>query len=136
MTKTTCGPLYKQALEAFTDRSPKQIRLFAAGFVVGQAEKIYLGACRAAMFRPSKEYQEMLWEHTTTAAALYGLAVMMLDDEIWIVKPEWAASIKSLKDFERNSMAWHKLRARMCGVPEEEIDDQFHLRPGAVERCD
>jgi hypothetical protein len=60
MHAMTCGELFRDAMQSHTDMSPEQIRVFAAGYVTGQAEKIYLGACAAAMFRPSPEHYDML----------------------------------------------------------------------------
>ena len=42
--KTTCGTIYRDALFQYTHGDPEKVRIFAAGFVHGQGEKIYLGA--------------------------------------------------------------------------------------------
>jgi len=53
MSAPTCGTHYLKLLKVFTELDPERVRYFAAGFVCGQAEKIHLGACPAAMFRPN-----------------------------------------------------------------------------------
>lgn len=74
--KTTCGPMYKAGLSQFAGDDPDKIRIFAAGFVSGQCEKVYLGACRAAMFRPSLERSAMLLEVVHDMGQRYGLNVV------------------------------------------------------------
>ena len=51
-TKTTCGLLYQQARAAVLALPQAGVDLYAAGFANGHAEKVYLGACLACMFRP------------------------------------------------------------------------------------
>jgi hypothetical protein len=139
--RQTCGPLYKAGLESFTGMDPKLVPIFAAGFVTGQAEKIFLGACRAAMFRPSEEWQHMLIGTVLQIATRYGLHVATIStsigDEIWI-----AADIGTMLEIQRlpklpeNSPEWHFKRGCLCGISERKLDLQFHKRDGYGERCD
>jgi hypothetical protein len=138
MLKRTCGPLYNEGMLAYC-KNVEEERLFAAGFVSGQAEKVYLGACRAAMFRPSPEKRDMLIEVVVEVAKRYDLAVDYLLDEIWILRrtreDQWAL-FSRLQDEEVNSPIWHTWRAYLCGVPAEEVDLDFHKRKGFGEKCD
>lgn len=136
----TCGPLYKAGIESFTGMDPEKIPLFAAGFVSGQAEKIYLKACQAAMFRPSGEHHEMVWRIVLEVAGRYGLFVQKLETsrgvELWLCSsPIVAQSIRNLPRPE-NSPEWHEARGMLCGVPRHQIDYEFHERAGYGERCD
>lgn len=139
-SKTTCGPFYKDALAKYAGDSPEAIKIFAAGFVSGQAEKVYLGACRAAMFRPSQDRYGMLIETVNEVASRYGLKVITpvgSKMEIWICRPIWANDVQMLLGkFVEDSPAWHSKRAWLCGVPDREIDYDFHLREGHGQPCD
>lgn len=128
--------MYKNAIESFCGDDPDKIRLFAAGFVNGQSEKVYLGACQAAMFRPSHDRRDMLMEIVENAAIRYGLAVVIVRAEIWICRLASFNTVQQLKSLEENSAAWHQLRGQLCGVPEIEIDVTFHHRSGYGQRCD
>jgi hypothetical protein len=137
----TCGPLYKVGLEQFTGMDPALIPVFAAGFVSGEAEKIYLGACRAAMFRPSEEWFKVVFDICLKVGHRYGLQVRILPfnrgREIWVVRDtEVGDAILKMQTVEENSEEWHEIRGRLCGVPGHKIDYQFHEREGFGERCD
>lgn len=140
--KPTCGPLYKSGLERFTGMDPALMPIFAAGFVSGEAEKVYLGACRAAMFRPSdQEWAEKLLVIIEDVAARYGLLIEMLQtsrgSEIWLCRDEITATIvRTLPDMKENSGQWHEHRGYLCGVPIPELDFRFHERSGYGECCD
>lgn len=137
MNKPTCGPMYKEALERYAGDDAELIRIFAAGFVSGQAEKVYLGACRAAMFRPSQDRYGMLIETVRDVAQRYGLTVVEgigSQNEIWVCRPDDAELVRGQMQYPENSPPWHVHRATLCGV--DEIDVRFHLRAGSGERCD
>lgn len=138
MNKTTCGPLYFEGVKKYAGDNRASIRLFAAGFVSGEAEKVYLGACKAAMFRPSPEYQPMVQSIVFDVSRRYSLKVAALEpDEIWLLRDADAAQLfQNLKEVERDSPMWHWIRGTLCGVPVNEIDAQFHERKGYGERCD
>lgn len=146
--KPTCGPLFAEALRLFTgldsDRGmadEERVRLFAVGFMTGQAEKIYLGACTAAMFRASPEYRLFALAALTNLSAIYGLEVSVFErpeiaDEIWLHRPSARAELGQLSQLAVNSTEWHALRGKLCGVPDAEIDPLFHERRGYREPCD
>lgn len=139
--KPTCGPLYKAGLEEFTGLDPDKTPLFAAGFMSGQAEKIYLGACRAAMFRPSAEYLPVIREILQKIADRYHLWIESLNtaqgEELWLcADPRVATEIRQLADIKENCGAWHLKRGILCGVPLKKIDTDFHHRDGYGKRCD
>lgn len=134
--KRTCGPLYQEQLSLYTGGDSKFIKVFAAGFISGQAEKVYLGACSAAMFRPSAENFEIVSDIVQQVRTQYGLMAYVLIDEIWICKPEYFDRVKSLKTIPVNSPSWHLMRGLLTGVPMNDIDLEFHLRKGYGEPCD
>jgi hypothetical protein len=142
MNKPTCGPLYKDALGKYAGTDPDKIRLFAAGFVSGQAEKVYLGACRAAMFRPSADRLAMILDVIRDVANRYNLHIFhgacQTFDEIWLCRnvDVWHNLQELYATYVYNSPAWHAFRAELCGIPAEELDEAFHLRAGHGERCD
>ena len=122
----------------YSDTSERQYA-FAVGFATGQAEKVHLGVCRAAMFRPSKELFEWYLGEVKQIAENYSLQVSVLacDNsetpfEIWIHNGpigEWLS-------FEINSPDWHRARAKACGIPEDKVDVNYHLKSGYGKRCD
>ena len=138
-TKPTCGPMYKSALEKYCGGDPQKIHLFAAGFVSGEAEKVYLGACSAAMFRPSQDRMGMLSEIVEDVCQRYGL--VSFDGgrgELWICRnmDVWEALREMHAMVPANSEEWHRRRAELCGIPLGEVDVNFHERAGHGERCD
>jgi hypothetical protein len=138
--KPTCGVLYMETMHEFGRGSEAEARAFAAGHVSGQAEKVYLGACGGAMFRPQPENFDWLLDVVSRIASRYGLRVQVLpcetpDDrkkEIWISRNKVGAWLK----FPPNSEQWHILRGVTCGIPLDEIDWRFHERPGYGQPCD
>ena len=138
---TTCGPLYKAGLEDFTGMDPELIPVFVAGFVSGQAEKIYLGACQAAKFWPSNKWRDTVVEIVTKVADRYGLYRAFLHasrgDEVWLcLSPAVVESVESLGNVDENSSLWHERRGLLCGIPAYQIDFCFHERIGHNEPCD
>jgi hypothetical protein len=143
--KPTCGELYKDAFTRHVS-GPVSLRAFTAGFVTGQAEKVYLGACRATMFRPSAEYHQTVEEAVTDTAMRYGLFTVRLDygipdhpvNEFWLCRTaEDAGKVGNMAlRFEVNSVEWHQERATLCGVPDTEVDVRYHERSGYGERAD
>ena len=136
----SCGQLYREALAAFGIDTPEHTRLFASGFVCGQAEKICLGACEAAMFRPSLEYGEIIEDAITAACKIYDLVSFTIEvgehREYWIQRPMRYDLRELFVKSGENTSDWHQLRGLACGVPSSEIDTKFHERQGAAERAD
>jgi hypothetical protein len=137
MAKVTCGPLFQEALNTHTDMSPEQIRVFAAGFVTGQAEKIYLGACAAAMFRPSPEHMVMLREVVQETAQRYGLvAVTSHQGELWLCQPQVKGLVLCQDVRSGRDGVYHALRALLCGIPASQIDLSYHQHKHFNQPCD
>jgi hypothetical protein len=140
--KPTCGLLYLSALRKYAVHSDIEIgrerqRLFAAGFVSGQAEKVYLGACKAAMFRPSEETFESIVTILRDVCQRYGLIFQEIDGELWLSRPENAKTVlEDVRRFEPKSEWSHRVRGKLCGIPEAELDLKFHERQGYMEKCD
>lgn len=137
----TCGPKFSAALSYFARITQDPVQLFSAGHMTGQAEKVYLGACTAAMFRPSLEYSAWAFQAAVYLAGLYGLSVSTfgredIADEIWIHRTNRTENVQNIQFEDFNSSAWHILRGMLCGVPIGEIDTEFHLRKGYAKPCD
>src|SRR4051812_16866114 len=103
-SKPTCGVLYSQAAQTITGKGVTDD--FARGFVAGASEKIYLGACRAAMFRPSEGRREMLLAAVRAVARVYGLVVVEpigVNAEIWICRPDAEPRVLALTGMTENT---------------------------------
>lgn len=154
MTRTsrTCGELYTQiitwALERYADNP---LAMFACGSIAGQAEKVYLGACLATMVRPAEEYRSLVCEIAGQVARIYGLDYEIITPggslEVWVIR--WTSGSRALigeisrmatQDMHawdaRAWTAWHGMRAKLCGVPMEAVDCDYHLREGYGKRCE
>lgn len=139
--KPTCGPLFEQAWKKATSMTDDPVLLFSAGHICGQAEKIYLGACSAAMFRPTPENNKFVLSLAVYLSSIYGLEVSVFErqeirDEIWIHSPKITQGIALLRVLVHNSPEWHYFRGVWCGVPDNQIDHEFHLRKGYNQPCD
>lgn len=133
--KATCAVLFGEAWRAYSpDITDGEFRAFVTGFAAGQMEKLTLGACASAMFRPSSAYRDWHRGIIGRLAALSGLCVteIVVDDdvEIWAYRPEYEYTLTQLKETEPNSPQWHTLRGALCGVPIRDIDEKFHERVG------
>ena len=53
----SCGVYYREAFLKYGHNEATR-RAFAAGFVHGQAEKVFSGVCCGAMFRPSLQFRD------------------------------------------------------------------------------
>ena len=127
----TCGSLYIKARDAaipFAGRDP--FLLFGAGFVVGQAEKVYSGACFSAMFRPEAQYHNGLRDIVRAIVPVYGLMWGMWEDEIWLFHKDSYRALSDTLKLEKNSPDWHRQRAVLCGIRDADIDVRFHERYG------
>lgn len=128
-SKPTCGPLYNEARE--TARSFPEHLTFSLGFMTGEAEKIYLGACVAAMFRPgSPESMQIQELFAKRLQQIYGVEPLVFFDELWIFRPttDVIVAMESMRRAEKNSSEYHRIRAELCGIPLKWIDYEFHKR--------
>lgn len=129
-----------QELRAIYGKTEAEYRAFACGYVAGQAEKIYLGVCGAAMFRPGREHLPWYFAEVSKIAKTYGLHTSLVQHkdsdtaEIWIHRKGLMMSDWMAKGL--NTPEYHTIRARLCGIPEADIDTQYHLRDGHNEPCD
>ncbi|MBI2053578.1 MAG: hypothetical protein HYT41_02450 [Candidatus Sungbacteria bacterium] len=133
-TSATCGELFKKFLLRYTEGDPEKVRVFDAGITYGQAEKVYLGACTAAMFRPTDQYWDTKLKSCKEVCGLLKLCTVIVHTsvgrEIWVCRPENEALVRNLLHISENSPQWHIFRGNLCGIPQSEIDVQFHLRKG------
>lgn len=135
----TCGEFYLDALTKHTGGDERLVEAFAAGFVNGQAEKVYLGACPAAMFRPSPDRAVLIDLLVQDTCQRYGLkSYLSASGEVWIGRDK--ATLDEIvfvcREVESNTPRWHRRRALLCGIPENEIDHEFHKRKMFNQPCD
>lgn len=133
--RVSCSVLMKRVYDLYNPEGDEQkLESFTAGFWCGQAEKVYLGACKAAMFRPNFEKRPEAIDTIKKVVSVYGLVWHVLPtsygDELWIMRPQHLQEVLDVLLCREDSPTWHERRARLCGIPEEEIDVNFHLRRG------
>ena len=106
---------------------------YALGRMSGQAEKVSLHACRAFMIRPAPVWLKWaLQAMQLIAADHYGLTVLEHGPlgELWGVHPDWAPLCTTALALPYPSPQAHQLRGRLCGIPLDAIDHDYHLRQG------
>lgn len=115
-----CGGLYQQLRARLADEPVDKISL---GFLIGQAEKVYLGACDGCMTK-----DVALKDAALLIASVYGLHSVVIEPpgavnsaELWIYRPPLR-----FVEFLLDSPEWNLQRAAMCGVPAHKIDLHFH----------
>lgn len=140
MSTKVVGKVTQQLRDEFS-HNEDLAEAFACGFAAGQAEKVYLGACPAAMFRPGLDNFDWYAGQVKKIAKGFGLTHTILDShcpetpyELWIHRE--GVQIGVWLKHEPNSPEWHKLRAEACGIPSDEVDVDYHLRSGYGEKCD
>jgi hypothetical protein len=122
------------AMEAISTKEevyplPEDEKLFAIGYYYGQCEKIFLGACKAAMFRPD----ERNWD--TCLKAIYQICEKLeLDitlvpmerggqtEEIWVSQP---GTVLDFRQVQEGCESWHIRRGVLCGISEDKIDPKW-----------
>lgn len=139
--KRTCGELYLLSLREFCrSGTDDELWAFAAGHVSGNAEKVYLGACRAAMFRPQPERHDRLFQIVSSVGHRYGLCVQSLPYELdgQIIFEIWLSrgGVGEWLTHPVNSPDWHRIRGLACGVPLLEIDEEFNSHKNFNAPCD
>lgn len=130
------GTYYLEAANLY-GKTPELLEAFAAGFISGQAEKVFSGVCGAACFRPSEEHSQMVFEIVNDVSSRYGLHWFKTSDgEFWIFKDHLLeATIRNVSGiFESQPVLYHSIRASLCGI--KEVDTAYHMREGFNVRCD
>lgn len=113
--------------------------IYAIGFYTGQMEKLVIGACRFCMFRPKPGSRSTLRPIIEALATEFG---MMVTDvryarqdkeeaiEFWVGREVDQYLIRRLVVLQPQSPEWHQLRAEMCGVRADYVDERYHEREG------
>ncbi len=117
----TCGSMYKDALLAVADCAGDRLSI---GFLIGQSEKVFIGACLACMTKDAE-----ICEAAKRIANMYGLEFSLLSPHTANVRsPEIWLSRTSLRfnSHPVDSSEWNLLRAAICGVPATEINLNYH----------
>lgn len=132
--KATCGPLFEKVRDLM---NPICFRDFYMGFVTGHAEKVWMGAAKASMFRPPTDRWDSVMWCILHAKKIYDLHHEFVEtsrgDEIWLYRDKdvesklwWLGEL--VKKGRENTPEWHEIRGRLTGVPENLIDRKFHER--------
>ena len=130
-----CGEIYRRLRESL---ETAKLDSFGAGFMAGQAEKIYLGACKAAMFRIQPENRRDVARVISIIADAYSLRCLEVNGEFWFFRNSITeAQIKDVYyTFDENTAEWHLRRGYLVGIPANEIDLGYHKSTGFGEPCD
>lgn len=135
----TCGDLYLEGIRRF-GQTDEAYWGFVAGFVSGQAEKVYNRVCPAAMFRPSQHLRDKLLRIIDEVIERYDLSVSLYDNEVWIYRGDgrdaFYAIFIPMMSMNRESPAWHQMRAVLCGIPWDNVDLKYHERKNFNQPCD
>lgn len=117
MPTQTCGDRFRTLIAEYTDGSPEQVTLVAAGFIAGQAETVAKGVYPAAMFRPAPEYTEMVIELASRIAQHYDLVSRHIwgFGEVWIFRASVRPLIDAMVATPPDTPAWHAIRAHLGG---------------------
>ena len=126
-----CEIFYKRLLDTFvgpTGTNRSQDMIFSIGYMAGEVEKIYLGACKGAMFCPPPYDTSWLFDAAKKIARIYSLYARALTfgirEEIWILKdPNIALALKAALAY--SDKEFNRLRGQICGIPDEFIDLEF-----------
>ena len=135
----TLGELHLRAWAIIDDYAFKSDwQTFTGGFIAGQMEKIFSGACEACMFAPDEMDFDWCYELVSCISNnVYGLAVHVLQcsnrREIWATDPAIGSGFlreleSMVKSKDENCPHWHLLRGNLCGIPSRRIDPNYHLR--------
>jgi hypothetical protein len=116
MKSKTCGELYRQVVKEVDGCGGDALSI---GFLVGQAEKVFIGACDGCMTKDAT-----IETAAVRIASVYGLNTIVLragiaqvySDELWLYR----GTLKFVQ-FAIDSPEWNLHRAALCGVPASEI---------------
>lgn len=138
MSEKVCGDIFYEGFRKYLGDNPtvEQVKLWHAGFATGQAEKIHLGACHGCMFRIGPQWREHCLPIDYDVAQRYGLQVVEVNEEVWLVDEEGASVLIYMLDAPMNSPRWHQYRAYICGIAVEDVDINYHEREGYRGRTD
>ena len=130
----TCMVAFREVSEYYSQGIESRKRIFTIGYWSAQAQIVSLDLCKAAMFRPNIERHPWVFTDLPDITSRYDLVLseVSYDDkrELWISKIGTIDEIAKLYYVSVNSVEWHKRRGLLCGVPENEIDSDFHKRHG------
>ena len=128
----TCGPLFRKAFDTLQEIDDSPLHMFSGGHLVGQAEKVWLGACSAFMCRPTEDEFAAFIIRVKIVSGIYGLIWSILDTtkgrEIWVYKENTTPLINILRLHNGDNPTGHFIRGILCGVPTCDIDVAFHTR--------
>jgi len=132
------GDLHRQAFDVADAKVETEWRDFTAGFVSGQLEKAFSGACDACMFAPDEQDFNWCYELVSLLSSkVYGMAVHVLQcsnrKEIWVsdsaIGSGFLRELEGMvKGGDENCPWWHLLRGNLCGIPFKRIDPDYHKR--------
>lgn len=137
----SCSAILKNALrfvERFSLLSAEKVQ---AGFILGQMEKVYLGACPAAMFSIPLEATELRAFLCDVAPDYrlavngdrYAICIKPVQTEVWVWRqdrPEVGRKILEAATLALvNPQAAHLMRAALCGIPVHQATPDWNPAP-------
>ncbi len=120
----TCGELYRDVVEQTAHIECDKLSL---GFLIGQAEKVNIGACEGCMTKDIglataapiiAQIYGLKW------CALFSTTVNVRSPELWLYRGEFLPWVK--QNYPLDSPEWNLHRAAMCGVPANQINLSYH----------
>lgn len=111
-------------------KTNEEIESFRLGYLIGQCEKVAIGACKGVIYGCEQDSSEEFIYNTKKfvklAAATFGLAVTQLDSSTWALhRPENPPSWLTVSDSSYRLGAL--LRGEFCGVPDCGLDPEFDV---------
>ena len=144
MSNHRCNHLFGRLVEHFTGFDPRpkslhhrrQIEPFIAGFMTGQAEKVYLGVCPACVAIPRLDDFDWCFKQCGEIAAVYKLHLRVWKHdgkgEVWFLNDTglklWAVLQQTLANNPDDNPAINRCRAQLCGIPLDATDPEYPWR--------
>ena len=128
----TCTDLFDEAVAIAYHSTADPVALISWGHLIGQSEKVWLGACDAFMCRPPATDGEEFRRRAILVANIYGLQIAPLSTsrgiEYWLHRPSAHKQIEEMAEMAPNAPGTHRARGLLCGIPPSSIDTKYHQR--------
>lgn len=137
----SCSAILKNAVRFVERFSLLSAEKVLAGFILGQLEKVYLGACPAAMFSiplDATELRRFLLDvapdyRLSVSGNHYEVCEKPTEREVWVWRqdrPEIGHKVQQARALAAtNPEAAHLLRAMLCGIPVQQATPDWNPRP-------
>lgn len=123
--KKRCEDHWQALQQKFGEGNGSRKAAFVAGWVGGLGEKVHLGACKAAMISPLMKDYAWVREIIDNVCAEYGLLKHVIYREyrveFWVFRNTRDQYLLSMHPNDG------RMRGRMCGIPIDEIDENYSI---------